>query len=75
MPTFCVSSFSIISSARRREWAIGAALRTTHLPTVVFEVQDVSWGRLQLYEIRLDSGELIAERIELRWTWRDLAAP
>ncbi len=68
-------ALGIVGSARWwARWAIGAALRTADLPAFVFEVEDVSWGRLQLYGIRLDSGELAADRIDLRWTWRDVAA-
>ena len=54
-------------------WAVRAALRAWGLPAVAFEVGAVSWGRLQLYEIRLPSGDLSADRLTLGWGWSGLA--
>lgn len=54
--------------------AIDAALRRASLPAFAYRIGALSWGTLQLHEIHLDSGELAAQRVELRWSWSDLRA-
>ncbi len=55
-------------------WVIDGALRGAGLPPFAFRIDALSWGRLQLHEIHLDSGELAAQRIDLDWSWDDLLA-
>jgi hypothetical protein len=56
------------------EWAIGRALRGAGLPPVAFRVASVSWGRVELRDIRFGSGEVGAQSAEIAFGWDDLVA-
>ena len=56
------------------QWAIVRALRGADLPPVAFRVASVSWGRLELRDIRLGSGEIGAQSAEIAFGWDDLLA-